>query len=41
MKLRDFDYHLPRNLIAQHPISQRDHSRLMVVDRKTRTREHC
>ena len=40
MKLRDFDYHLPRNLIAQHPIPQRDHSRLMVVDRKTRTREH-
>lgn len=40
MKLQDFDYHLPRNLIAQHPTPQRDHSRLMVVDRKTRAREH-
>ncbi len=28
----DFDYHLPEELIAQHPAVQRDASRLMVVD---------
>jgi len=41
MKLQDFDYHLPRDLIAQHPAPQRDHSRLMVLDRKKGTRRHC
>ena len=35
MKIKDFDYHLPAELIAQHPCHQRDRSRLMVVDRKT------
>ncbi|MBM4271441.1 MAG: tRNA preQ1(34) S-adenosylmethionine ribosyltransferase-isomerase QueA [Deltaproteobacteria bacterium] len=35
MKIRDFDYHLPAELIAQHPCHQRDRSRLMVIDRKT------
>ncbi len=30
----DFDYHLPEELIAQHPEKERDHSRLMVLDRK-------
>ena len=40
MKLQDFDYHLPRNLIAQHPMPQRDGSRLLVLDRQTRTLEH-
>jgi len=34
MKLKDFDYQLPKNLISQKPISPRDHSRLMIVDRK-------
>lgn len=33
MKTSDFDYHLPRELIAQTPIEPRDHSRLMVVSR--------
>lgn len=35
MKLKDFDYRLPRNLIAQKPIKPRDHSRLMVVSRQS------
>ena len=35
MKLSDFKYPLPRNLIAKHPASPRDHSRLMVLDRAT------
>ena len=34
MKLEEFDYNLPEELIAQVPIQQRDESRLMVVDRK-------
>ena len=33
MKLSEFDFHLPKNLIAQTPAPKRDHSRLMVVDR--------
>ena len=33
MKLSDFKYPLPRNLIAKHPVSPRDHSRLMVLNR--------
>ena len=35
-----FDYHLPENRIAQEPSTQRDASRLMVVDRKTRQVTH-
>lgn len=35
MKLKDFDYYLPKNLIAQKPVSPRDSSRLMVLNRKT------
>lgn len=31
MKLSDFDYHLPEELIAQHPLAQRDQSRLLEV----------
>lgn len=36
----DFDYHLPRELIAQTPIEPRDSSRLLVMDRSTSTLEH-
>ena len=34
MKLEEFDYYLPEELIAQTPINQRDASRLMVLDKK-------
>ncbi len=33
--LETYDYELPTELIAQHPVQPRDHSRLLVVDRKT------
>ena len=39
MKLSDFKYPLPRNLIAKHPVSPRDHSRLLVLNRATETME--
>ncbi len=39
MKLEEFDYNLPEELIAQVPIQKRDESRLMIVDRKNRTIE--
>ena len=35
MKTSDFYYDLPQELIAQTPIEPRDHSRLLVLDRKT------
>lgn len=35
-----FDYPLPERLIAQQPAQRRDESRLLVVDRKTRTLAH-
>ena len=35
MKLSDFDYELPEELIAQTPISKRDTARLMILDKKT------
>jgi len=41
LKLDDFDYELPPRLIAQHPHSPRDGSRLMVLRRKTRAWEHA
>lgn len=34
MKISEFDYDLPEELIAQTPLSQRDTSRLMVLNRK-------
>ena len=40
LKTADFYYDLPEELIAQHPAEKRDHSRLMVLDRKTNTIEH-
>jgi len=40
MKLSEFRFHLPQELIADRPASQRDESRLMVLDRKTQTIEH-
>lgn len=40
MKTDDFDFELPEELIAQTPIKERDHSRLLVLDRKTGNIEH-
>ena len=40
MKVSDFNYNLPKELIAQLPIKDRDQSRLMVLDRKNKTIEH-
>ena len=37
MKVEDFNYELPEELIAQTPIEKRDMSRLMVVNRKDKT----
>lgn len=36
----DFNYNLPEELIAQSPVSPRDHSRLLVVHHKTNRLEH-
>jgi S-adenosylmethionine:tRNA ribosyltransferase-isomerase len=35
MKLSEFDYSLPKELIAQTPIMPRDSSRLLVLDKIT------
>jgi len=40
MKLSQFKYFLPQELIALHPAAERDMSRLMILNRKTRTIEH-
>lgn len=40
MKLSQFKYDLPEELIATHPTPDRDDCKLMVVDRKTQTIEH-
>lgn len=40
MKVSDFNYNLPKELIAQVPIKNRDQSRLMVLDRKNKTIEN-
>ena len=40
MKLSDFDYYLPEELIAQHPADKRDESRLLVLHKNTGLIEH-
>ncbi len=40
MKLQDFHYDVPAGTIAQAPVSPRDHSRLMVLDRNQGTLNH-
>ena len=35
MRLQDFDYHLPQELIAQAPLPNRDSSRMMILKRQT------
>jgi len=34
-KVKDFDYHLPPELIAQKPVRPRDHSRLLLLNKQT------
>ena len=40
MKLSQFKFRLPEELIAQHPIEHRDEARLMVINRRTGEIEH-
>ncbi len=40
MLTSDYDYDLPRELIAQHPHAVREAARMLVLDRATGTREH-
>lgn len=40
MDLKEFDYYLPEELIAQHPLEKRDMSRLMVLDRESGEIKH-
>lgn len=40
MNLADFDYELPKEFIAQRPLANRDHSKLMVVERHMRNWSH-
>jgi S-adenosylmethionine:tRNA ribosyltransferase-isomerase len=40
MKLSQFNFKLPENLIALHPAENRDESRLMVINRSTGNIEH-
>jgi S-adenosylmethionine:tRNA ribosyltransferase-isomerase len=41
MKLSEFDYDLPKELIARFSLKERDQARLMVVDRAQRTITHA
>ena len=41
MRVSDFDYELPEELIAQTPLPERDASRLMVVRRHRGVQDHC
>ncbi|MBQ2639405.1 MAG: tRNA preQ1(34) S-adenosylmethionine ribosyltransferase-isomerase QueA [Bacilli bacterium] len=40
MKVEEFDYNLPEELIAQTPLKKRDSSRLLVLDKNTGKIEH-
>ena len=40
MNVRDFDFQLPKKLIAQHPSDKRDHARLLILDRQTQALDH-
>ena len=40
MKKSDFFYDLPQELIAQHPVTPRDSSRMLVMDRATGALQH-
>ena len=40
MKLSNFNFNLPPELLAEYPAPNRDEARLMVLDRKNKTIEH-
>ena len=40
MDIESFDFYLPKELIAQHGVEPRDHSRLLALNRKTGKIEH-
>lgn len=40
MQAKDFNYELPQELIAQHPVEPRDSSRMLVVNKDTGNLEH-
>jgi S-adenosylmethionine:tRNA ribosyltransferase-isomerase len=40
VKASDFDFYLPEELIAQHPLEKRDEARLMVLDKQSGNIEH-
>ena len=40
MRLEDFDFYLPEELIAQTPLLKRDTSKLLVIDRKNNSYSH-
>jgi S-adenosylmethionine:tRNA ribosyltransferase-isomerase len=40
MKLSQYKYNLPDDLIAKYPADKRDESKLMIVDRKSGAIEH-
>ncbi|MCI5130744.1 MAG: S-adenosylmethionine:tRNA ribosyltransferase-isomerase, partial [Candidatus Electrothrix sp. EH2] len=40
-RLSSYDYLLPEEQIAQHPVAERDQSRLLVLDCVSRTRRHA
>ena len=40
MDVKDFDYELPEELIAQDPIARRDESRLLILDKETGAIRH-
>ena len=40
MEVKEFDYYLPEDLIAQTPLLKRDESRLLVLDKKTGSINH-
>ncbi len=40
MKVKDFNFDLPEELIAQHPLEKRDESRLMVLNKTSKEIEH-
>ena len=40
MKVEDFDFYLPEELIAQHPSEKRDNSKLLILHKETGAIEH-